>query len=114
MTDCLSRYATEGEARVAHRLVDELLDRGYSVAVHDGCEVALPRSRDSAEIVGALCTTGEDNLIVFDADNHRLGTFQLIYGNAHDGSELIADWVIAEAGHPLFEEIANAATGETV
>ena len=87
----LSKYATTGEARAARKLIKAALARELSVSVNDGEETTIKRSRKYREIVDALCTTGEDYLIVYAPTGDRVGSFYLVYGNAADGSELIAD-----------------------
>jgi hypothetical protein len=96
-TNCLSRYAARNEAKAARALVRAILAQGYAVSVHDGEETTVKRSTSERKIFDAMCTTGEDSIIAHrpDLNNasgwHRAGTFFLVYGNAEDGSELIAD-----------------------
>lgn len=92
MANSLSRYATAGEARVARKLIRAALARELSVSVNDGEETTVKRSRKYREIVDALCTTGEEYLILRAPTGDRVGTFWLIYGNADNGEELIADY----------------------
>jgi len=85
------RFATVGERQVARKLVTQLLAHGYEISVHDGTETTVKREVIRSTILDALCTTGEDSLYVHTVDGRRLGSFLLVWGNAEDGSELIAD-----------------------
>lgn len=92
MPNCLSQYATAGEARVARKLIRAALDAGYCISVNDGEETTLRRSSNYHQIVGALATTGADYLTIHDSRScERAGVFVLIYGNDESGAELIAD-----------------------
>jgi hypothetical protein len=91
MTNCLSQYATAGEARVARKLIRAALARELSLSVNDGEEWTVKRSRNYREIVDALATTGEDILRMTAPTGDRIGSFVLIYGNDESGEELIAD-----------------------
>lgn len=84
-------YASHGEQAHARALVRWLLNRNLSVSVFDGEEWTLVRSSNLSDILLALATTEMDELIASDKSGRRLGWFQLIWGNASDGSELIAD-----------------------
>jgi len=88
----LSQYATAGEGRAARKLIRAALAQGYAVSVNDGEETTVRRSKREREIIDALCTTGEDYVILHLPDSgERAGSFYLVYGNDDDGSELIAD-----------------------
>jgi hydroxyethylthiazole kinase-like sugar kinase family protein len=91
MPNTLTQYATTGEARTARKLVRAILATGCAVSLYDGEEWTVRKSTSERALIDALCTTGEDQLQAVDASNNRLGSFWLIYGNADDGSELIAD-----------------------
>lgn len=88
----LRQHATRGEALAASRLVALALADGLSVSVNDGEEWTVSGSRDLAVILAALATTGADNVRFRRSDASHAGTVGLIYGNASDGSELIADY----------------------
>lgn len=91
MTNCLTKYATAGEARVARKLIKAALARELSISVNDGEEWTVKRSRNYREIVDALATTGEDILRMTAPTGDRIGSFVLIYGNDETGEELISD-----------------------
>lgn len=82
----LEKYATDGERRVATRLVEELVSRGHSLTLwNGGDESEIEGSTDDAQILAEMAATEYDELM---ADGVW---FLLVYGNAPDGSELIAD-----------------------
>ena len=82
----LEKYATDGERRVATRLVEELVSRGHSLTLwNGGDEPEIEDSTDAAQILAEMAATEYDEL---GADGVW---FLLVYGNEPDGSELIAD-----------------------
>lgn len=86
-------HATAGEAMVTRALVNEILHRGYKIKVYDGEEWVTKPTADRKVILEALCSTGEDRIFVCSPeDNSFCCCFLLIWGNASDGSELLADW----------------------
>lgn len=87
----MMQYTTKGERTVARRLVAHMLNHGASVSVYDGEEWTVKRSTDINTVLAALATTGMDTVRWYDRDGNKLGFFTLVYGNAPDGSELIAD-----------------------
>lgn len=103
MTEIL-KWASKGEAAVARALVSEILAQDCKVRVHDGEEWATTITNDEQKILEALCSTGGDVLCVYQGkDKVYHGSYALIYGNADDGSELIADWTCDE----LLDKIIN-------
>lgn len=98
---CIDRFATAGERRRASRLVSALLAAGYRLSVNDGEEWTVKQSRNKGEVMAALATTGEDYLKAHQEEVTKtkegrhvrkvVASFCLIWGNARDGSELIAD-----------------------
>lgn len=85
-------HATDGERRVAERVVAHALASGCTLSVNDGEEWTVKQSRSAIEVLGALGTTGEDTIRLRNgASGERLGSVYLVWGNAADGSELIAD-----------------------
>lgn len=104
------QYATAGERHYARKLVRNLISRGLYLSVCDGEEWTVVRSRKEDEILGALCTTGIDEIIASDAAGVRLGWFCLVWGNAAEGDELIAD----HSANTLCETVWSEVTGETV
>jgi len=101
----LTEYATRGEAKVARRLVRAMLAAGWAVSVNDGEEWTVRRSRSEAEILAALCSTGEDAIRGYDAEGQSVGTFWLIWGNEADGSELISDYTSNAALEAIINQV---------
>lgn len=85
------QYASKGEAKVVRKLVNNILAAGYSVSVWEGEDYALKRSRNKADILAALCSTGYDVLVMRDKAGDAVGQIALVWGNEDDGSCLIAD-----------------------
>lgn len=104
MTTKAMEYATQGERAHARALVRWLLNRNLSVSVYDGEEWTVHRSTDLPEILNALATTELDELVAADAAGTRKGWFLLVWGNAEDGSELVADC----SANELCEEACDA------
>lgn len=93
MPNTLTQYATPGEARTARKLVRAALADGWSISVNDGYETTLHRSTSERAVIDALCTADMDTITIHQRDTgERGGSFLLVYGNADDGSELIADY----------------------
>lgn len=84
-------YAKPGERTVARKLVRTLLGKGLSISVYDSEEWTVKQSTNEAEILNALATTDEDQLLVRDAEGDKVGWFYLVWGNDPSGEELIAD-----------------------
>lgn len=102
----LKLYATNGEARTARKLVQLALAQGWSISVSDGEETTVTRSTRELAILDAMCTTDEDILTLhLPISGKRAGSFVLIYGNAEDGSELIADHTDNENCERLYREV---------
>jgi hypothetical protein len=55
-------------------------------------------------VAGALATTGEDTLRLIDANGNYAGSFYLVWGNADDGSELIADHTDSDICNSLWAQ----------
>lgn len=76
-------HMTPTEYRIVSGLVRRALSRGYTVSVNDDYagygEWTVKRSRNPAEIIGALATTGGDLLRIRTADGAPVGVVQLIY-----------------------------------
>ena len=94
---------TETEFRIVSRIVRRVLAKGYTVSVNDDAagqgEWTVKRSRDPAEIIKALATTGGDLLTIRDANGDSLGFISLVYGN---GEDLVTDCTDARAILELF------------
>lgn len=100
----LERFATKDEVAVVKRLVRIILERGYMVSINDGEDWTVNLSTDRNEILSALGTTGEDIIRLYK-NGERAGSIWLVFGNADDGSELIADHSDNEACHSIYAEV---------
>jgi len=98
-----SQDATAGEREVASRLIKAAIAAVYSVSVNDGENWTVRRSFRPKAVEDALCTTGEDRLSLHDAAGEHAGSFYLVWGNAADGSELIADHTANETCEKLWK-----------
>jgi hypothetical protein len=87
------QYATPIERRIALTIVADAIAAGYLIAVHDGEEYALGRSKDVKAILRALNHTDHDVLVIRRHDGTRVGTVTLIWGN---GAELISDTSVSD------------------
>ena len=110
MTTSFDQYTTAGERKVARRLIKAALAAGYTISVDDGEEITVKRSSKLKTITDALATTGEDTLQLYAADPsktvgwHGAGRFYLIWGNADDGSELVADYTDSDICNGLWKQ----------
>jgi hypothetical protein len=79
------------EEEVVRRLVRKLLDEEYTISVYNGGDGSeIGRSSDYDKIVKELFATDYEELHVHKGDYNSVVI--LIYGNAEDGSEVIADY----------------------
>ena len=92
---------SRGQIHAATQLVQLLLSRGYLLSVHDGEEWACTQSSVEAQVLDAIGNTEIDSIKVRLANKEYIGTFILIWGNAPDGTELVAD----HTDTPVMEEI---------
>jgi hypothetical protein len=76
-------YMAPTEFRIVSGLVRRAIEKGYTVSVIDDAfghgDCTVTRSRDAAEIIGALATTGGDLLRIRTADGSKVGVIQLVY-----------------------------------
>jgi hypothetical protein len=99
-------YLSQGEARAVRELVGVALEWGAALSVYDGEEWTVKASYDEDTILAALGTTDRDILRVrHPVTRERVGDILLVYGNAPDGSEVVADHT--EAG-PIFDILEGA------
>lgn len=87
----LDKYATAGEKKVVVELVRLLLEDGYRLSVFDSEEYTVNDSTNTSEVLDALATTDEDVIFASHASGVHM-SFELLYGNAEDGSEVVADY----------------------
>ena len=79
------------ETATARRLVLAALEAGHLVSVFDGEAFPVKRSVTLSEIMRNLGQADEEWVHIRDCTGERVGSFFLVWGNAPDGSELIAD-----------------------
>lgn len=101
----LPDYVHDDERRLAEGLIDAALAKGYAVSVFDGMETTVRRSRDRAELLGAMASTDADTLRFHDEAGAYLGWVWLIWGN---GCDLFTDWTDKAAVNELVEPLAFA------
>ena len=101
---------TNGEKRIARKLLSAIFNRGLDVDIHDDptiCNATLAVERAKAlgetATLRAMNSTGDDVVVVRDGYGVLMGWFRLIYGNDEDGAELIQDY----SGNALCEGIFN-------
>lgn len=92
---------TREEFDIVSGIVRRALSKGYTVSVNDDAaghgEWVVKKSRDPAEIIGALATTGGDMLRIADTDGERIGVVCLVYNGDED--------VVAISDVPAYLEI---------
>ena len=84
------------ERMIVTKLVEDALDLGYMVVLHDGEDKVADAFMDGnttkehevAQIIRMFRATDEERLIFFK-DGKRVGSLLLVYGN--DGHDVIAD-----------------------
>lgn len=71
------------EFRIVRRILALALGKGYTVSVNDdtyaGGDWVVKRSRDLAEIMASLASTGGDFLKFRDTDGNPIGAICLVY-----------------------------------
>ena len=71
------------EFRIISNIVRRAISTGYTVSVNDDAfgrgDWTVRRSRDAAEIIAALATTGGDLLKLRNTDGAPVGVIQLVY-----------------------------------
>ena len=114
MTTSFNDYTTSGERAVTRKLIKAALAAGYTISVNDGEEWTVKRGSKLKTVTDALATTGEDTLRLHAADPsktvgwHNAGSFDLIWGNADDGSELLADYTDNDICNSLWAQAMGA------
>ena len=89
-SDCSDRMLVE-RAIVRH-LVDEILGKGYRIAVTNGDDEYPPTS-DRDTLLDDLYVADEERIYIVDSSNNtNLGWIYLVYGN--DGYDVIANHTV--------------------
>jgi len=71
------------EMLITGRLVKAFLDAGYNLGVNDGEDTTVKDCADYKTIIGAMCTTDHDYLLVYD-NGKKIGWVMLVWGNDTD------------------------------
>jgi hypothetical protein len=79
----------ELERKIVRAIVKQALAIGGTVSVYDSEEWTVKKSDSMADIMGAIMTTDEDMLRIYNGSGERIGDVFLIYGN--DGWDVISD-----------------------
>ena len=79
----------------ANHIITTLIGRGYTLQLtyddaEPGEDPAVPWTTDPAAFPKELCATGID--LIHARKGDQRGTLMLVWGNASDGSELLADY----------------------
>lgn len=99
------------EFKVARRLVKEIIARGFFVHVSDEEATSVKPTKDIEKVLPELCATGFDVVSVCEPSTvnpgkyARKATFTLIWGNAKDGSELIADYSANDLAESIYNNV---------
>ena len=87
------------EQKIARKLIDIVLAKGYNISVNDGEEWVLLRSQSVKAICDAMMTTDEDKWQIRRTDQMPVGKVWFVYGN--DGYDVVSDY----SDNPDMEEI---------
>lgn len=82
------------ETQAIRRIVRALLAHNYTLAVEDGNDGFHDKSRDAAAIVRDISDLSDEVTVRVYMDATRVGALLFIYGNAPDGSEVLADYSV--------------------
>lgn len=92
---------TDIELPIARHLIHHILSEGFEIALHDGEEIAVPRTRNFGALNQGLASTDHDNLIIYlSGAPKRIGTITLIWGN---GCDILHD----HTDRPEFERLTR-------
>jgi len=89
------------DKKIIGAIISDSLKAGYLLSVFDGEETTVKQSADPAEIMGALCTTDDDKLIIRDASGTRIGAVWLVYGN--EPGVVVCDYTLNDTMESLLE-----------
>jgi hypothetical protein len=78
-------HASDVEKRIVGKVVELLLEAGYSITVNDGEDDTVEKSRDPVAIFPALCSTDADTLFVsLPGARTHFSFVLLVWGNDCD------------------------------
>ena len=99
------------ECRVALALADGAIKMGLEVCMDYGESAHEPWTRDLVVFREQLHACDEELLLLGQRQENgkvkQVGWFQLIYGNADDGTEVVADWGMNEFTNALEKEVLD-------
>jgi hypothetical protein len=79
------------ERTIGKLIVENAINKGYSITVFDGEEEAITKSREAAAILNSMMATDEEHLLFYKPEETYVGFVFLVYGN--DGWDAIADYI---------------------
>ena len=85
------------ERQIIYRLVDELLEGGYELRLHDGENWATPKTTNAIQVKNAFMSVDEETLYVYNKNTDTRYFVFLVYGN--DGWDVINDHSVALDDH---------------
>lgn len=98
--------SSSSETKVLARLIAAAFAAGFVISVDDGEGFAVKRSTDKAQIIEAATAVDMATLVFRDAATGiKTGWVLLVFGNASDGSELIADYSANPATEALVKTV---------
>ncbi len=82
------------ETQIIKATIAALLDENYQIAVNDGEDITLAKTRNASAVLAAMRTTDEDYLLVYlqGYGTRRYGWVRFIYGNGE--TEVINDYTV--------------------
>ena len=105
------QFVPKHERPVVGALTKALLDRGYTLAIHDGEEWACKRTTRYTKLRPMFGHAGEDWLVVYDTEGQRVGSWYLIYDNGSEGDPMVVisdySWVPSTDYCQTADEIWN-------
>jgi len=113
----LPRHLDRCERAVVGQLVADILAAGLDIAIFDGENWSLPRSREAGAIAGAIAATDESTLVIRDPQaraNGRLGLVGSVYLVHGEGADVIADYTDWPGMEPLVERAMALASTEAL
>ena len=98
----------EIERRIIRKLLEMLIEAGYSLSVWDGESYSILYSHNVDDTLNAMGHTDKDTLQVTMPDpndpyGNELGDIYLIYGN--DGHDVIADDNVDPVLEPILDQV---------
>ena len=97
--------SSSSETKIFNRLINTAIASGFAISVHDGEEWAVKRSTDKRVISSAAKAVEMAELTFRTADGVKVGWVSIIWGNAPDGSELIADYTVSPEMEDLVKTV---------